>query len=314
MEFEIIAAVLIGVAAVFFLLCYICFRMAFYMPEKRKKSGATLNLPNTEPYLLLKERIARWQKELLTLPHEEVSIRSFDGLTLYGNYYEFTKGAPVELLFHGYRSTAARDLCGGLERCAKLGRNVILVNHRASGNSEGNVITFGINESKDCLAWTNYVIERFGKDVKIFIGGISMGGATVAMASAMDLPQNVLCGVVDCSFTSPKEIICKTIAEMKLPPKLCYPLVKLGAKIFGHFDLEENSPLQAVQNSRIPLVFIHGADDDFVPTEMGERLYEACVSKKKLYITPNAAHGLAYPVDPEQYVRVLHDAETEWEI
>lgn len=314
MDFWIIFGILLGIAAIILIASYICFRMAFYVSTKRKKSGVSLELPNAEEYKIYDEKIAMWQQELFSRSYEEVSIRSFDGLTLYGKYYEFTPGAPVELLFHGYRSTAERDLSGGLERCARLGRNVILVHHRASGKSDGHVITFGINESKDCLAWTKYLVERFGEDVKIFIGGISMGGATVAMASAMELPKNVVCGVIDCAFTSPKEIICKTIADMKLPPTLCYPLVKLGARIYGHFDLEENSPIEAVKKSHIPLVVIHGATDDFVPTKMGERIYDACQSKKKLYIVPNAAHGLAYPANPDEYVHVLHQAELEWKL
>lgn len=314
MEPEIIIAILLGIIALVLITAYVCFRMAFYVSDKRKKRNQAMPLPVGKEYAQYLDMIEKWQQELQKREYEEVSIRSFDGLRLYGKYYEFTPGAPIELLFHGYRSTADRDLSGGLERCARLGRNVVLVSQRGSGKSDGNVISFGINERKDLVSWTHYLIERFGDDVKIFIGGISMGGATVAMASALELPKNVLCGVIDCAYTSPKEIICKTIKGMKLPVKFFYPFVRLGAKIFGRFDLEEASPLEAVKNSRIPLVIIHGDTDTLVPCEMGERLFEACTSAKKLYIVPNAAHGLAYPVDPDGYVRILHEAETEWNL
>ena len=105
------------------------------------------------------------------------------------------------------------------------------------------VITFGIKEHRDCLSWVDYMVKRW-PDRKIILTGISMGAATVVMAAGEPLPENVIGVLADCGYTSPKEIICEVIRQMKLPPKLSYPFVKLGAKIFGKFDLEEITPVE----------------------------------------------------------------------
>ena len=94
---------------------------------------------------------------------------------------------------------------------------------------------------------------------------------------------------------------------MKLSPKLIYPLIKLGAKLFGRFDLEETSAVEALQRCKKPVIFFHGENDDFVPCEMSKLCFEACASKKQLVTIPEAGHGLAYPVDPERYIRELKD-------
>ena len=308
----ILLGILAGLAFLVLLIAYICFYLAFYVSEKKKKQKKALTLPDSEIYTPYRDVMETWLKEAQALPHEEVSIRSFDGLTLCGKYYEHRPGAPLELLFHGYRSTVERDLSGGIERCFRLGRNVLLVSQRGSGNSDGNVITFGINERKDCLSWVHFAIERFGADTEIILGGISMGAATVTMASAMPLPENVLGVVADCGYSSPKEIIQDTIRKIGLPVKIFYPFVKLGAKIYGRFDLEETTPEEAVKHSRVPILFIHGESDDFVPCEMSRRNYAACTSLKKLYTVPKAGHGLCYPVDRDKYIQTLQEAEAEW--
>ena len=94
---------------------------------------------------------------------------------------------------------------------------------------------------------------------------------------------------------------------MKLPPKLCYPFVKLGAKLFGKFDLEEISPIEAVRQSLLPILFFHGDTDDFVPHDMSLRNSQACATRNKIVIIKGAGHGLCFPVDPETYLREMHD-------
>ena len=210
-------------------------------------------------------------------------------------------------MFHGYRGTAERDLSGGVQRCFRVGRSALVVDQRCSGKSGGRVITFGINEHKDCLSWVDFMVKHFGPDVKIILTGISMGGATVLTASGCDLPENVIGILADCPYSSPKEIICKVIKDMGLPPKIFYPFTKLSARIFGKFDLEETSPLEGVKNCRIPVIFFHGESDDFVPCDMSRELFEACASKKKLVTIPGAGHGLSYAVDPEKYLTSLQE-------
>ena len=131
------------------------------------------------------------------------------------------------------------------------------------------------------------------------------------LAAGEALPDNVVCALADCGYSSAKEIISKVMKEMHLPPWLVYPLVRLGGRLFGGFDPDETSPMEAVKKSRIPIIFIHGDNDAFVPYEMSVRLHEACVSPKALQLIKGAGHGLAYPVDKQTYIDALVRFEQE---
>jgi len=294
-----------------FLLTLYCFFKVFYSPKRTLPGPDEYPIPDGEIYEAHREQITEWTKEIRAANFERFYIKSFDGLTLSGKYFEYAPGAPLEILFHGYRGNSERDLCGGVARCFALGRSALIVDHRAAGESEGHVITFGINERHDCLSWINFAVSHFGSDVKIIITGVSMGAATVMLAAAEDLPSNVVCALADCGYTSAEEIIKKIVAEMKLPPKLIYPFITLAARIFGRFNLNETSPIEAMKNAKIPVIFIHGDADDFVPCDMSSRLYEACVTQKKFVVIHGAGHGLAFPIDQTGYVEALRQFEQE---
>ena len=280
---------------------YICFRMAFYVSEKNKKPKEEYPIPKGEIYEPYRDKMVGWIKEVRAMPCEEFHIRSFDGLRLRGKYYEYAPGAIIEIMFHGYRGSAERDMCGGVQRCFKLGHSALIVDQRCSGKSDGNVITFGVKESRDCLDWMNFAIEHFGPDCRLMLTGISMGAATVMIAAGEELPKNVVGVLADCGFTSAKAIIKKVIRQLKLPPDLAYPFVKLGARLYGHFDLEQTSALEAMKKCKVPVIFFHGETDDFVPCDMSRENFEACTGKKMLVTVPNAGHGLSILLDPEGY-------------
>lgn len=305
--FWILLGIAAFLAAAILVVAYVCYRMAFYVSDQDRQSLEEYAIPKGEIYEPYRDIMVAWMKEVRALPHQEFTIRSFDGLTLYGKFYEYAPGAPIELMFHGYRGNAERDLCGGVQRCFTLGRSVLIVNQRASGKSGGHTITFGINESRDCLSWIDFMLEHFGPAVKIILCGISMGAATVVMAAGNPLPQNVIGVLADCGYTSPKEIIKKVIRQMKLPEHLAYPFVKLAARIYGRFNLEEASPLEAVKRCRIPVIFFHGEADDFVPCQMSVDVYRACAAPKRIVTTPGAGHGLCYLVDNEGYLTALRE-------
>ena len=298
---------LIALLALVAIISYGCFRMAFYVPRKRPLPKEEYPIPEGEIYEPFRDMMVNWIKEVRQIPCEAVRIRSFDGLTLTGKLYEYAPDAPIELMFHGYRGNAERDLCGGVQRCFALGRSVLLVDQRCCGDSDGTVITFGIHESKDCHSWLEFLLERFGPDRKIILTGISMGAATVVMAAGKPLPENVIGVLADCGYSSPKAIIQDVIRQMKLSPSLCYPFVKLAARVYGNFDLEEDSPLEAVTRANVPIIFYHGEDDAFVPCRMSKTVFDACPSRKQFVTVPGAGHGLAYPVDQERYLRTLRE-------
>ena len=298
-----------GVLAVLILLtAYICYRMAFYASRKEDENADEYAIPEGEIYEPYRERMVAWMKKVRAMPHDQVSVRSFDGLTLWGKYYEYAPGAPIEILFHGYRGSAERDMCGAVQRCHSLGHSALIVEQRASGKSGGNVITFGVNESRDCLTWIEYVTARFGPKTRIILAGISMGAATVVMAAGRELPENVIAILADCGYTSPRDIIKKVIAtDMKLPPDLAYPFVKLGARLFGRFDLDELSSIETVRNTPVPILLIHGESDDFVPCDMSKRCHEANPASTRLFTVPGAGHGLAYLVDKAGYLETARN-------
>ena len=302
----IVLGIVGGLVFLTLLTSFICFLITFYAaPEKPKEE---FEIPPGAIYEPYRDIMVNWMKEARTLNPKEVSIKSFDGLTLYGKYYKYSEDAPIELMFHGYRGNAERDLCGGVQRCFALGRSCLIVDQRTAGKSGGRVITFGIKESRDCLSWVDYIIEKINPNAKIIITGISMGAATVTIAAGESLPKNVIAALADCGYTSPKAIIKKVIKDLKMPPNLMYPFIKLGARLFGGFDLEKYSPIEAMKKCTIPIIFIHGTTDDFVPYEMSVENFNACTHKcKKMVTVEGAGHGLAYLKDTDGYFKGIRE-------
>ncbi len=282
-----------------------CYRMAFYsLNEKEQDIYA---IPPGKQYEAVADRILELIHEVDQLPYELVSITARDGLHLVGRYYHFKDDAPVQILFHGYRSNGKREFSGNNRIAMKLGFNVIVVDERAHGKSGGHTITFGIKERYDCLAWAEYAVKRFGPDVPIILTGVSMGAATVLMASSLPLPDSVAGIIADCPYSSPGEIIRKVSADVKLPPVLSYPFVVIGALVFGRFRLWEASAVEAVRHTKIPIMLIHGDDDRFVPCEMSKKIYAACRGDAKLMTVPGAGHALSYFTDTALYEKTVHD-------
>ena len=299
--------IILFIVVLFFILLLICFLKTFYSPSRTKTNKLEYPVLNESVYKPYHSLMIDYIKKANKLEYKDASIKSFDGLTLKGKFYKYSDNAVIEIIFHGYKGSAKRDLSGGIDRCFKLGHSVLIVDNRASGFSDGHVISFGINESKDCLRWIDYVINNIDKNAKIILAGISMGAATVMMVSNKELPQNVIGIVADCGYTSPKEIIKIVIKNMHLPVKLFYPLIKLSAKIFGRFNLEENCPIQALKNAKVPVFFIHGDEDAFIPFSMSKESYDACCTNKKIVKIAKAGHGLAYAVDPITYLKEMDD-------
>ncbi|MBQ5770256.1 MAG: alpha/beta hydrolase [Clostridia bacterium] len=300
--------VLIAIAAIFLvciMLSYVCFRMAFYVTDKQRKSSMERLVPGGKIYEQYHRRMEEWVMEARRMPHRNVKVTSFDGLTLTGRFYEYAPGAPIEIMFHGYRGTAERDMSGGVQRCYSLKRSALIVDQRAASHSGGKVISFGINESRDVKTWVDFVISDQGKDAKIILTGISMGATTVMIAAGRPQREQVVGVIADCGFNSAKEIIMKVIGDMHLPAKILYPFVKAGARIFGKFNLEETTAEEAMKKCTVPVYFIHGEADDFVPCEMSRKLYEACAAPKCLFTVPGAGHGMGYLTDTAGYVEAL---------
>lgn len=295
----IIISILLIVVAVTIAAFYVYY-VAFY--SRKKGQDNIYAIPVGEQYEPHKERMLSLIDALVKREYEDVYIKSYDGLTLHGRYYHYKDGAPLNIGFHGYRATALRDFCVGANESLNRGHNLILIDQRGQGKSTGHTITMGVKEHRDVLSWVEYACERFSKDVKIVIYGVSMGASSVVMATSLDLPPNVKGIIADCPYNSPKDIILNVAKEdMKISPKLAYPFVWLAAKVFGKFDINSITCADAVKKSKIPVMIIHGEDDRYVPCEMSKVIADANPSFVTRYTFPTAGHGLSFLCDTQRY-------------
>ncbi len=241
-------------------------------------------------------------KELEALNLEQITITAPDGVSLVGHYYDCPDAKRVIIAMHGWRSSWANDFGIISKFWHNNGCSVLYCEQRGQGNSGGEYMGFGVLEQFDCLKWIEYINERFGGSLPIYLGGVSMGASTVLFASGNDLPKSVKGIVADCGFNSPHGIW-KYVTENNL--KLPYALYKTVAnKIYlskTQVDINTVSCTDALKNCKVPVLFIHGTDDKFVPITMTYENYKACASKKRLFVVPGADHGMSYLVDREGY-------------
>ena len=297
----ICVAILLIDIALFTIVVY-AYLKAFHSPKKRRLLALTPKSEKDKELILSMKTSA---ESLKNEKFEPIYIFSNDKTKLFGRYYHIRDNAPLFIEFHGYKGAAFRDFAGGDMLFKTFGHNTLLVDQRAHGSSGGKSICFGIKERHDCLAWAKYATERFG-NIPIFLVGISMGGATVLMASNLELPSNVKGIIADCPYSSPKEIICKVCKkDLRLPPKLIYPFIKIGAIIFGGFNPNKSSAVESVKSTKIPILLIHGKGDTFVPCEMSEKIYQSCTGEKYICTVDGAEHGMAFLYDMSKYEHTI---------
>lgn len=302
LDMQTLGIIILCLIILTFLTAYICYRVSFFAPNRIADKDVQIYLPKGGQYDELREGIQKSVDLMLAREYEPVWITTFDGHKLFARYYHAADGAPLQIQFHGYKSHAILDFSGGSYLAKMLGHNALVVDQRSHGQSEGRSITFGIKERKDVLSWITYANQRFGTDTKIILAGLSMGAATVLMSADLDLPDNVVGIFADCPFSSPVDIIKKVCkVDMHLPANLLLPFIKLGARIFAGFNLDESSPVSAVKKSRIPILIMHGEADPFVPCDMSRKIQAANTEKVSLVTIPDAGHGLAYMVNPPKY-------------
>ena len=294
---------------VFLALLFVVFVIVLYdviFSSNKHYMGDDDTLPHGEGYNDYHGTITKCVEEVRQVPFEEVQVLSHDGLVLKGKYYHLEDDAPIIMFFHGYRCSAIRDGNGIFLYTRKLGFNVLLADQRAHGNSQGKTITFGVKERYDVRSWVEYFTKRFGTKQKIYLSGLSMGGATVLMASDIGLPKNVIGILADCPYSSPKAILCSVIRQMHFPVKMTYALARLSASWIGQFDVEEASAIEAVRNSQIPTLIIHGDADDFVPCSMSMDCQLAGEDHVQLVLIKGAAHGMSHCVDTTSYEEAVY--------
>lgn len=245
---------------------------------------------------------------LMKQPHEEVNIRSKDNLKLHANFFPVGDKKKVVIAFHGYTGEGVSNNIGISDYYIKHGYSMLLPDARAHGQSEGEFVGFGCLDRWDAYSWIKWIIQECGEDVKILLHGTSMGGATVLMTSALELPKQVKGVVSDCAFTSPKEVFTHVLNSMYHLP--AFPVIQLSDimnRRNAGYGMDECNAAREIKKTRIPVLFIHGENDTFVPARMCHEIYENCIAPKKKLIIKGAAHAESYYKDTETYEKALDE-------
>jgi fermentation-respiration switch protein FrsA (DUF1100 family) len=257
-----------------------------------------------KPYDIIIKEGNNWVKEKINKKEvEDIYIKSKDNLRLHGLFIENKKSKGVIIEVHGYRSTAERDLYTSCHKYYEMGYSLLLIDNRTSNKSEGKYITFGIRESEDVILWINYLNKRFPR-LNIVLAGISMGASTVLM-SLNDIKEsnNIKCALVDCGYISAyKEVLYCIKHYFHINGKLFIHMIDFWCKLFAKFSFKEKNTVDSLKNTRIPILFVHGLIDDFVPCKNTQINYEKYIGKKKMIIFEEATHGLSYLVDSNKYI------------
>ena len=254
-------------------------------------------LPQLLPYIDDMRNCRMWLDEV---PYNDIHVTSYDGLKLYAKYYHCEQPRAVAILVHGYKGDGETCYPKLSKYLLEQGIEVVIIRQRAHVHSEGKRLCFGLKERYDVKSWCDYVSSIIPKGMPMFVSGISMGAASVLMASSLELPDNVKFLVSDCAFSDAyKEF--ENVAKMqKIPPFLFAPAGRLMYKITEGVDIKKERPVDEVKHSRLPILIIHGEADDFVPFHMCKEIYNACSQDKELVTVPGAVHGMSYLVDTEK--------------
>ena len=246
---------------------------------------------------------------------EVVEISAQDGTTLVGHLHRCKHAKRTIIAMHGWRSSWSKDFGMIADFLFENKCNVLFAEQRGQGLSGGNHMSFGLKERYDCLDWISWIGTQAFRDLPIYLAGISMGASTVLMTGGFSLPEQVKGIVADCGFTSPYDIW-RHIAEnnLNIPYGQLrdYTVTRLCRKRI-HLDPKSYSCVDAMHSCQVPVLFIHGTDDCFVPIEMTYENYKACTAPKRLFIVPGAQHGMSYVVDKSGYeatiLKFWHDCE-----
>lgn len=268
----------------------------------RHTNGAERKLAGSETNMNLLKTLRNAGEGLASRGGETVELTARDGTRLVGHWFGQEGAQRVIVAMHGWRSCWCNDF--GIvadfwfeNKCA-----VLFAEQRGQGESGGEYMGFGLLERHDCLSWINWVNDRIRKIVPVYLCGVSMGASTVLMAAGLELPDNVRGIIADCGYTSP-EAIWKHVAKENL--RLSYSTRSVAANDLCRkkiqVGIDDYSCVDAMQECEVPVLFVHGTDDRFVPIEMTYENYKACAAPKRLFVVPGAEHGMSYLVDRDGY-------------
>lgn len=242
------------------------------------------------------------------LNHKKEELTAPDGANLVGHILvpENSNGKLV-VACHGARSSGLGEFVFLGKRLYDEGYTLIMPDHRGCGESDGKFLGYGTHESVDTYLWVDYAKEHF-PNLSIYLLGISMGGATVLMMSPKAKENGVKAIVADCAYTSAwNEFSYHLCKGFHLPDFPIMNIADMFCRIFAGYGFKDASPVEAVKKSSVPVLFIHGTADDFVPYSMMDELYDACTSEKQKLSIEGAEHARAYYTAPDKYFSAVEE-------
>lgn len=246
----------------------------------------------------------RW---IYSMDPERVYIKSYDGLKLVGHYIDNPERKAVVLAVHGYRSCALNDFSCSAKYLYERGCSLLMIDMRAHGESEGNTITFGVKEKYDVRLWCEYLENRF-PETPVLLIGVSMGAATVMMASGLDLPGCVRGIIADCGYTSPRAIYESVMSRFgRITPALVRTAEALAKRRVG-FRFDDGDTRTELIKNKLPITIVHGTGDTFVPCSMSYENYEAAKQSGadcRLLTVENAEHALSFLTEKQKYLNEI---------
>lgn len=254
-----------------------------------------------------REEIRRGMDWLDKQRSETVTVKSFDGLKLKGHYIETRNAGRIVVMFHGWRGTWKHDFGACARELYEEGSSLLLPEQRAQGESEGTYMGFGILERHDCHTWLDWVEEHNKENVPVYLYGVSMGAATVLMAAGERLPECVKGIIADCGFSRPGDMVLNFGQKhFRLVGTRTVKRLTRRCRRKAGFGFDDYSAPEALKNCTVPVLFIHGKADTFVPCEMTLHNYEACRSRKRLLLVDGAEHCESYLKDRGAYMEAVH--------
>ena len=215
-----------------------------------------------------------------------------------------TPTSKTAVIVHGYTDNAIRMMMIGYLYNKNLGYNILLPDLRYSGLSDGDAFQMGWLDRKDVMLWMDVANQIYGDSTQMVVHGISMGGATTMMISGETQPDYVKCFVDDCGYTSVWDQFSKELKEdFGLP---AFPLLYTSSWLCDWtkgWNFTEASSLEQVKKCSLPMLFIHGEKDDYVPTWMVHELYKAKEEPKEIWVVPGADHATSYKLNKEEYTQ-----------
>lgn len=279
-------------------------RLAFSMAMERKSliayepSKEHMGTQNIEP---AEGQKSMWESPWIRNFTDDVYITSEDGLKLHARTAKNENSHKWIINCHGYRGNCIETGNTGKHFFEK-GYNTLTPDARGHGKSEGKYVTMGWSDRRDIVLWSRWILEQ-DEAAEIVLYGCSMGGATVMMASGeKDLPDNVKCIVEDCGYTSVWDQFESELHSLFHLPAfpLLYTADLICLKKCG-FTFKKASAVKQVSKCKVPMLFIHGTDDKFVPFKMLRRVYNACTVEKEIMQVEGAGHALSGYVNEEEY-------------